>query len=287
MNPLRTFLPAAIIVVLAAFWWTRQASEASALRGEALILRASLPDRSGRAKMEVPDEAKQLRDQIAELQNALAGAEAEVKQTEKSLAEVQAKLPEVGEGETVVSFGRIADMGRETAEALTAVTAMLAGQASGRSKADLQASFLKFVTWLPEIAGFEENPAEIACFQTAVLRELFKLDDARAAQMEGIIKQHFAALKATGLTAANSAQPTWRERRTTALTPLLWQLRPFMPQDFKSPDVLSQIVNAGAGLETKSQMHLSPEPGKSNYAVTVALPSWPRLPWLPPKPAGQ
>jgi hypothetical protein len=186
-----------------------------------------------------------------------------------------------------VSFGRITDMGREMAEAIRTTNTLMRGQTADRSPEELQASFMKFVTWMPQIAAFEEDPAEIAGFQTALLRELFKLDDARAAQMEGIIKQHFTALKAAGLTAANSAQPTWRERRSTALTPLLWQLRPFMPQDFESPALLSQIVNAGAGLETKSQTHLSQEPGKSSHSVTMSLPSWPRLPWLPSKPAGQ
>ena len=287
MNALRIYLPAGVIVAVAAFWWSRQASEAAALRGEVGALRTAQMDRKALAKTQVIDEANELRNRIGELERAVAAAEAEAKRTEKSLAEVQNKLPIIGEGETVVSFGRISDMGRETAEAITAVTSMLAGHIPGRTKEDLQASFMKFVAWMPEIAGFEENPAEIACFQTAVLRELFKLDDARAAQMEGIIKQHFAALKATGLTAANSAQPTWKERRSTALTPLLWQLRPFMPQDFKAPDVLSQIVNAGAGLETKSQTQLSTEPGKSSHSVSVSLPSWPRLPWLPPNPAGQ
>ena len=287
MNALRIYLPAGVIVALAAFWWSRQASEAAALRGEVATLRTAQTDLKALAKAETVDEANELRNRIAELEGAVAAAEAAAKQTEKSLAEVQNKLPIVGEGETVVSFGRITDMGRETAEALTAVTSMLAGQTPGRTKEELQASFMKFVAWMPEIAEFEENPAEIACFQTSVLRELFKLDDARAAQMEGIIKQHFAALKAAGLTAASSTQPTWKERRTTAMTPLLWQLRPFMPQDFKSPAVLSQVVNAGAGLETKSQTHLSNEPGKSSHSVSVSLPSWPRLPWLPAKPAGQ
>ena len=287
MNALRIYLPAGVIVAVAAFWWSRQASEAATLRGEVATLRTAQTDRKALAKTQMLDEANELRDRIGELERAVAAAEAEAKQTEKSLAEVQNKLPIVGEGETVVSFGRISDMGREMAEAMRAVSALSTGQAADRSAEKLNSDFAKFVSWMPQIAGFEEDPAEIACFQTSLLREMFNLDDARAAQMEGIIKQHFAALKAAGLTAASSAQPTWKERRSAVLTPLLWQLRPFMPQDFKSPGMLSQIVNAGAGLETKSQTHLSKEPGKSSHSVSVSLPSWPRLPWLPPKPAGQ
>jgi hypothetical protein len=234
----------------------------------------------------VADEVQELRDQIAELRRAVELEEAEVKRTQEALATVEKQLPPVEDGETVVSYGRIADMGKEAADAIRAVTMMLAGQVPDRSKDEMQASFMKFVAWMPEIAGFEENPAEIACFQTAVLGELFGLDETRAAQMEGIIKTHFTALKAGRLTAANAGEPNWRERRSAILTPLLWQLRPFIPADFKSPSVLGQIVNAGAGMETKSETRLSPEPGKSQHSVSMSLPSWPRLPWLPEKKAG-
>jgi hypothetical protein len=142
---------------------------------------------------------------------------------------------------------------------------------------------MKLMAWMPEIAGFEERPAEIACFQAAVLADIFRLQPARTREVEAIIKTHFAAVQAQGLTAASSAQPNWRERRTAALTPLLWQLRPYIPANFSSPGVLTQIVNVGAGFETKSETHLSSEPGKSSHTVSMSLPTWPRLPWLPAK----
>ncbi len=72
-------------------------------------------------------------------------------------------------------------------------------------------------------------------FQAALLQEFFHLDGPRARQMEAILKTHFDALHAGQLTAEYAGQPTWKERRTAALTPLLWQLRPFIPKDSEIP----------------------------------------------------
>jgi hypothetical protein len=289
MKPIHFFLPTLLIVTVAALWFSRQASEAASLRNELESLRAANARpavKAGNANLPTgsTDEAARLGQQIAELREALAREESETKVAEKSLAEIQQKIPAIGEGETVVSLGRITDMGKEAAQAIRGVSKLF--ERTGESAVDkeqVQASFMKLVAWMPEIAGFEERPTEMACFQAAVLRELFGLDEPRARQMEATIKTHFDAVQAAGLTAANSAQPNWKERRTAQLTPLLWQLRPFMPQDFKSPGIVTQIVNIGAGLETKSQTHLSKEPGKSSHSVSMSLPSWPPLPWLPAK----
>jgi hypothetical protein len=289
MKPTHFFLPTLLIVAVAALWFSRQASEAASLRKELESLReanARPAAEAGNANLPTgsADDGARLGQQIAELREALAREESETRAAEKSLAEIQRKIPPVGEGEMVVSLGRITDMGKEAAQAIRGVSTLF--ERTGESETDkeqVQASFMKLVAWMPEIAGFEERPAEMACFQAAVFRELFKLDEPRARQLEATIETHFDAVQAAGLTAASSAQPNWRERRTAMLTPLLWQLRPFMPQDFKSPGIVTQIVNIGAGLETKTETHLSDEPGKSRHSVSMSLPSWPRLPWLPEK----
>lgn len=291
MKPFHVYIPALLTVAAATFWFSKQTSEAVSLRNELESIRAASKGDGAKADTSNPhaqnsDEATRLSRQIAELREALVREESEAKAVEKSLAEIQQKIPPVAEGETIVSLGRITDMGKEAALAIRGVSTLFErkGEFEG-DKEQVQASFMKLVTWMPEIAGFEERPAEIACFQAAILRDVFGLDDSRARQVEGIIKTHFDAVNAAGLTPANSAQPNWKERRSAILTPLLWQLRPYIPQDFKSPSVVSQIVNVGAGFETKSETHLSNETGKSRHSVSMLLPSWPRLPWLPVKDA--
>ena len=288
MRPGHFILLTLIIVVGAAAWFSRQAAEAASLRSELNSLRMAKAQRSAvesaDPQRESTEEASLLSHQIADLREALAREESETKAAEKSLAEIRQKLPSIGEGETVVSLGRISDMGREAAQAIHGISSLFARpNEAGDDKEKVQASFMRLVAWMPEIAGFEERPAEMACFQASLFQELFDLDQPRARQMESIIKSHFDAVQAAHLTAANSAQPTWKERRSAALTSLLWQLRPFIPQDFKSPEILGQIVNVGAGLESKSETRLSKEPGKSSHSVSMSLPSWPRVPWLPPK----
>jgi hypothetical protein len=281
-------VPTALLVVGGAFWFARQASEASALRAELDSLRATGGLRSAttdrqNTPSDFPDDPSQLAAQIAELRSELARRETEATSAEKALSDVRKQIPPLAAGETVVSFGRISDMGLEAAQAIRGVLSAFDVKQGGLMKEDVQASFMKLMAWMPEISGFEERPAEIACFQAAVLRDLFDLDAARSRQLESIIERHFSALQAQRLTAASSAEPQWRERRATALTPLLWQLRPFVPANFPSPEVLAKVVNLGAGFETRSETHFSSEPGKSTHYVSAALPSWPRLPWLPAK----
>jgi hypothetical protein len=289
MKHLHVSLSASLVMAAAAFWFSQQAKEAASLRDELQSLRTAnaqeLENLPAAMDQSAPsEEAIQLEGEITDTRAALAREVAAVKTTEKALAEIREKVPPVYDGETVVSFGRIADMGAETAHAIRGITDLV-GQREGTlaEKERIQASFMKLVAWMPEIAGFEQQPEEIASFQTAIFRDLFDLDDTRSRQRESIIKQHFTAIQAAGLHAANSAQPNWKERRAAALTPLLWQLGPFIPPDFKSPGILPQIVNIGAGMETKTETHLSNEPGKSSHTVSMTLASWPRLPWLPAK----
>jgi hypothetical protein len=278
--------PTVLLVIVAAFWLARQASEASALRAELQSLRAMNDSRSATADApaaleQVPHQLLDWGAQAAELRAELEREQKEIDATRKALSEVRKQIPPVAEGETVVSLGRISDMGHEVAQAIRGALSPFDVKQGGLKKEDVQASLMKLMAWMPEISGFEERPAEIASFQAAILRDLFDLDASRTRQVEAIIAAHFAALGAQRLTAANSAQPHWRERRADALAPLLWQLRPFIPANYPAPATLSRVVNMGAGFETKSETHFSTEPGKSTHTVTAALPAWPDLPWLP------
>jgi hypothetical protein len=88
-------------------------------------------------------------------------------------------------------------------------------------------------------------------------------------------------MKAAGLTYSGHDAPGWRERRSASLSQLLWQLRPLFPADSKQTPYLTQIVNIGAGIETRT---IAPGPGASEPQTVQNFPNWPAVPWLPAKP---
>ena len=276
-----------LVVAFSIWFWTAR-SVADALQTELGSLRAvgagSVRSADAEARSKAAEDAAQLDRQIAEMREAVTREEAALRAVKKSVEETRAKIPPIEEGEVVVSFGRIADMGKEAGQAVRGIAALMEGKGMGDGTTSLeqtQASFMKLVAWMPEIAGFEQQPEEMAEFQTSVFRELFALDEARTKQVKRVFAMHFAALRSSGLTAADSSQPNWKERRSAALVPLLWQLRPYLPEADKSSALVANVVNIGAGLETKTETHFSPIPGKSSHTVSMTLASWPRLPWLP------
>jgi hypothetical protein len=88
-------------------------------------------------------------------------------------------------------------------------------------------------------------------------------------------------MKTAGLTASSQEAPDWRERRSESLTQLLWKLRPLIPANSKLTANLPQIVNIGAGIETKT---IAPGPDSPEPQLIQNFPNWPAVPWLPAKP---
>jgi hypothetical protein len=285
MKKIVFYLPAVAIGAGGFLWFTAAASEGRALREQLKSERAASTAvvRAHQEEMLTAELHKAaLSRQAAELRAAVTKEQAAMEDAIRRTAAVRAKLPASLEHDTVVSYGRITDMGAELGEAVQSMVAMQkSGKMDEKAQKDLGRTFMKLMTWLPEISRFEEQPGEIASFQASALGQMLDWDEAKTKQAEGIIRNTFTGMKAAGLTAAHSAEANWRDRRSESLGQMLWQLRPFIPPDFESAGVIPQIVNIGAGVETKSDLKVSKEPGKSQGNVSMSLPSWPRLPWLP------
>jgi hypothetical protein len=284
MKSLRSFLPAAAIAIAGGIWFLRASDEGGTLQREANARRQAVAESPGTSSRPAAasDEETALARKVLELRMGLQRAEEAASADEKRIAEVRAKLPAMKEDEAIVSYGRITDMGAEAGQALRHVVGPLKGQKLGVKESDaLASSLMKIVVWAPEIAGFEETPAEIASFESSMLRELLAFDETKTRQAETILRKHFDALKAAGLTAAHASAPQWRERRSEVLTQLLWQLRPLLPPEFNDSG-LASVINIGAGLETKAESQRADEGIQARPAVQMNLPTWPRLPWLPP-----
>jgi hypothetical protein len=100
--------------------------------------------------------------------------------------------------------------------------------------------------------------------------------------VDQIIRDHFTQMNAMGITAASQDRPSWRDQRSASITQLMWKLRPLLPADSSAIRSLPFILNLGAGLERHINMTVD-EKGESHGSVSMTLPNWPRVPWLPEK----
>jgi hypothetical protein len=285
MKTLRSFLPAVVVIAAGGIWYLQASHTGKRLQLELQSRRAPDARKSSESSASsngADDERSSLTRELAQV-GAELQREAEAAATaEKHAAELRGKIPAAKPDEAIVSYGRIADMGAETGQAMRQVIGTHKKQKlDGEAGEALGNAFMKIMAWMPEIAGLEESPAEIASFQAAMLRQVFEFDEAKTRQAEETFRRHFAAMKANGLTAAHASAPQWRERRSEALTQLLWQLRPLLPPDFQE-NSLAQLVNIGAGFETNGKTEVSPKTGQGTSSITMTLPAWPRLPWAPP-----
>jgi hypothetical protein len=283
------YFPVLALIVLTALWLRHAGGENAALQAAIATQRdgnAPPPDNSAaviaRNKTRTPEEIN------AALQAELLRIKEATRRIESETAALQLKLPPSLDTEVTESYGRISDMGAEFGQYFRLVSGDFEEMQQELRKrglneeSDLSESvvraFGKFTTWAPEIGAMEDTPAEIGSLQAAALSATFLLDDSQTKQAEAIIETHFATMKAAGLTYSSQEASDWRERRSESLTQLLWKLRPLIPASSKPASNLTQIVNIGAGIETKT---IAPEPGMSEPRMIQTFPNWPAVPWLP------
>jgi hypothetical protein len=200
-------------------------------------------------------------------------------------AELRSKLPAMDSDDFVVSFGRIRDMATELGELVQLYQRIMGRKGQKLSPEEnerLMASGVKMMSWLPEIAGFEDTPAEISCLQTGMIAKAFGLDSAATSRVEEITRDHFAQMKTTGATAASRERPGWREQRTAAISQLMWKLRPILPPNSQLISSLPTMLNLGAGMEEQVDVKIDAK-GESHGTISMSLPTWPAVPWLPRK----
>ena len=288
------YFPPLVLVLVAALWLRHGSGESTALQTAIATQRAELappPPPDDRAAEVAENEARSLMENNAALRAELRSIEAATVGTQTEATALQKTIPQSLDTAITESFGRITDMGAEFGQYARLVsgdfeeTQKELKRRGLNKESDLSESvvraFVKFTTWAPEISAMEDTPAEIASLQSAALREAFALTDTQTRQAEGIIKAHFATMKAAGLTYSSHDAPGWRERRSASLTQLLWQLRPLIPANSKLTSSLTPIVNLGAGVETRT---IAPATGTSEPQMVLDSPRWPAVPWLPAKP---
>ena len=282
------YSPVLALVVLAALWLRHASRDHSALQAAIAMQRAgnaALPD--DRAGLRARNKTMELEENNAALQGELRLIEEETEAIKMETAALQLKLPPSLDAEVTESYGRIADMGAE----LGRYFRMVSGDSDEMHQEliqrglneesdlsqDVVRAFGKFTTWAPEIGAMEDTPGEIGSLQAAALRASFSLDDSQTRKAEAIIKEHFATMKAAGLTYSSHDAPEWRERRSESLTQLLWRLQPLIPAGSKLTASLAQIVNIGAGIDTKA---MPPEPGTTEPKLVQSFANWPVVPWV-------
>jgi hypothetical protein len=288
------YLPIIVVITLTALWLMRGHHEINALQASIVQRRAELAPQQKpavRATAATPNEAKTLQANNATLLAELSRIEQATAAMQKETAALETRIPPSLDKEVTESFGRIADMGAELGQFCRLITGgeeEMRRELSRRGLSpdtDLGESvvngFAKLVAWAPEVGAMEDTPTEIAALQSAALRDVFSLNPAQTQQTESIIGAHFVAMKAAGLTFSGREAPDWQQRRSASLTQLLWKLRPFIPANSKHTVALTEIINFGAGIETKT---MPQEPGSSATMVVEDFPRWPAIPWLPAKP---
>lgn len=279
-----TWAPALLLLGLSAWHWHQ-------LRGERAVLVAAARAASlnpaakegpsstveGTAKTRASNppsaELSALLREIHEEETALA-------QMTRHADDLAARLPAADDDELIASFGRIEDMGRDTGAALQGLIRMLAGEnASGTED---EANFMRLMRVkgrLPEIRNFEDNPDEIARFQSSTLRQALGLSEAAESAMRPLIRDAFTEMAAQNLTATQmppmpDEAKEWINRRSQALQHLMRQLRPHLPDSEAAATraALMFALNVGAGLDQRQS--LAPGPATLTIGVT-----WPKVPW--------
>lgn len=287
------YFPVLVLVIVTTLWLRRGSSERAALQTAIATLRAAHtppPPADDRALSASDNKARTLTKNNAALRAQLQQTEAATGGMQKETAALQKTIPPSLDIEVTASFGRITDMGAELGQYCRLISSdpeevqnelKRRGLSADALSDSVVSAYLKFTIWGPVIAAFEDTPAEIASLQSTALREAFALTDTQTQQAEAIIKAHFTAMKTAGLTYSSHDTPEWRERRSSSLTQLLWQLRPLLPANSKQIPYLPQIINLGAGIETRT---IAPAPGESEPQMVQSFPNWPAVPWLPAKP---
>ena len=188
----------------------------------------SSPEPGGRAMAASPpstvpgvDPAK-----VRELENRLAAETSARRKAESAAAALRAGIAPL-EGNVVVSLGKIEDMGKRTGMILPALRELR--ELSSRDRAtlsadekrsllDLQRQHADVLGMLPEIANFQNNPAEYANFFRNMVQQAAGLASPQADAVEAYMHQRAVGLNDQGLNTAKeptdpAKEEPWEEKR--------------------------------------------------------------------------
>jgi hypothetical protein len=297
MKPSYLLIPAALLLISGSVWLISLRVEGTGLSRElkqqSSNLRQATQAQVAKTEAESVEYAA-LTQRLAEVQEQLAIEQKTAADVAAQKAELQSRMPKVDDGEMVVSFGRIRDMASEMGEAVRIFQQMENRKEKNFVPEDQRATAVKMMSWMPEIAGFEDTPAEISSLQAGMIAKTFDLDPETTARVQQIISDHFAQMKAMGVTASSKDRPGWRDQRSASLTQLMWKLRPILPANSDAIRSLPLMLNMGTGMEkqvnVKVDEKIEPTPGQTEAIdelvderteIKLSLPMWPPVPWLP------
>lgn len=272
-NLLFTCTPAATILVLALWGWQGLRQEGVALAAKRGALGTSIAESPQNPKATVKGA-----DPLNTTLLAIAAEQAALEKLRHDADEFASRLPAASTDEVIVSYGRIEDMARDAGTALKGLLRALEPNQSDPEV--LEQNVLKWMQLkgrIPEIQDFENNPAEIARFQSHALQEALDLSPATEAAVQPLIRDAFATMAAQGLAARQipgGDAEAWVGQRSQALRQLMLKLRPHIPDSdgLAARQALTFVLNLGAGLETRQDTG----PGQGTLTMGV---KWPMVPW--------
>lgn len=273
-RPLLRSIPLAVVVAAAILAWVHLRREHEVLSAaHAGLQQRAAGSPTGRASIRPPvdrpsAEARQLAATLREIE----AEESALAQVKKETEDLAARMPPAAEDELITSFGKVEDMGRETG---AVIRSLLLGL-SDTGEVDIM-KFLQVKGRLPEIRRFEDDPDEIARFQSSALRQALALSETAEAAMRPLIREAFAGMARQNLTANHGPAENpeaWMEQRSQALQQLMLGLRPHLPdsQSNATRQALTFILNLGAGFD--QQYHQGDDLATMTLGVT-----WPHPPW--------
>ena len=164
--------------------------------------------------------------EIRELQARLDAETVARENAEKKAALLQEKIAPLS-GNVIVSYGKVADVGRKAGSVLIA-NAELQSLASRdprslspeekRRLVQLQRQRAEFLGMLPEIVAFQDKPAEYGQFFRNLVSDAAHLNDTQAQQVESYMTSRAEAMNAAGLNISKQpgnlvSQGIWELRR--------------------------------------------------------------------------
>jgi hypothetical protein len=228
------------------------------------------------------------RARLAELRAELDKETAARTALEAKAAELAATLP-TKEDDITVSFGRIEQMGQTSADLVRLFTSdafkkAAAGKAGAIDIPDdelrqMMSAFQKHMGQVPELQRMEDDSKEIARYHSALLKDIYGLDEAAATKVAAFLETEFAKLKAAGLTVSQRTaedKASWETQREAAMKDLAGRVQPMLPPSHEQLSLLPGLLNLGEGMRTKVEVRKDGLGG----ATMMTLPLFPTMPNL-------
>ena len=218
MKNIFTRVVIALVVLIGAFLWLRhRPAPASVTVAEAPSEKPAAERRAPPAK--VDGQVQQLQGQLAREESARERAEEEAAALRKKIAPL--------EGNVVVSFGTVEEMGKRAGTLLPALSELQALRsrdpasltpAEKKRFLELQRDHAQLLGALPEITHFQDNPLEYGRFFSSMLQQAAGLTDEQAGEVNAYMLDRGTMMNQLGLNSAKkpsdgTLEDAWEKKR--------------------------------------------------------------------------